>query len=44
MTEERSYEMLFGITLAIFAAILAINDLGGGWLLLTENHKNCGKF
>ena len=30
MTEERSYEMLFGITLAIFAAILAINDLGGG--------------
>jgi hypothetical protein len=30
MTEERRYEILFGITLAIFAAILAINDLGGG--------------
>lgn len=30
MTEERRYEMLFGLTLAIFAAILAVNDLGGG--------------
>jgi Domain of unknown function (DUF4337) len=30
MTEERRHEILFGITLAIFAAILAINDLGGG--------------
>lgn len=30
MTEERRYEILFGLTLAIFAAILAINDLGGG--------------
>jgi hypothetical protein len=30
MTEERRYEVLFGLTLAIFAAILAINDLGGG--------------
>ena len=29
-SRERKWEMRFGITLAIFAAALAINDLGAG--------------
>ena len=28
--KKRLYEILFGVTLAVFAAVLAVADLGGG--------------